>query len=254
MLALDVSRAKRDKNQYQEVRRAEAQYGVKLRKLARHIGDIIRGFPPGDPAALPAITKLLRDYAKAITPWANATAGLMLADVAHRDKRLWANITKGMSLGLRMELERAPTGATLRDLQAQQVRLITSLPIEAAERVHKLTYEGLANATRAKEVAAEIMRSGHVTESRATLIARTEVARASSNLGQARAQHVGSEGYIWRTAGDSDVRESHRKLEGTFHRWSSPPICDPPSHRAHPGCIWNCRCYAEIVLPDHYLA
>lgn len=242
----------RDKRAYEKVRRAEYQYGMKLRKLARHVGDIINGFPAGDPASVPPITKLLNEYAKALTLWAEATAAGMLADVAARDRALWAEVTKGMSFALRRELESAPTGATLARLQAEQVVLIKSIPTEAAQRVHKLTFEGLIDSTRADEIAKEIRRSGKVTESRATLIARTEVGRASTNLAQARAEHVGSEGYIWRTAEDSDVRPSHRKLEGTFHRWSSPPLCDPPNYHAHPGAIFNCRCYPEVVLPDGY--
>lgn len=246
----DAFSAKRDKAAYEKVRRAELQYGAKLRKLARHVGDIINGFPPGDPKALPAIQKLLREYAEALTPWAQATAAGMLADVAARDRKLWAEVTKGMSQSLRLELANAPTGATLRRLQAEQVVLIKSIPLEAAQRVHKLTMEGLVTSSRAAEIANEIRRSGKVTESRATLIARTEVGRASTNLGQARAEYVGSEGYIWRTSMDADVRPSHRKMEGKFVRWSNPPTLD--NLTGHAGCVPNCRCYTEIVLPDGY--
>lgn len=252
MLAtIDIGKVKRDKFDYQAVRRAELNYGVKLRKLARHIGEIINAFKPNDPASVPPIEKMLREYAEAITPWAHATAAGMLADVAHRDRKLWVNVTQGMSEALRAELATAPTGETLRQLQLEQVRLIKSLPLEAAERVHKLTYEGLANATRATEIAAEIRRSGKVTESRATLIARTEVGRASTNLGQARAKHVGSEGYIWRTAMDSDVRPSHKRMEGKFVAWGKPPTLD--NLTGHAGCVPNCRCYCQIVLPDDHL-
>lgn len=246
----DVSKTRRDKAQYEKVRRAELQYAMKLRKIARHVGEIIKGFPIGDPASVPAIRKLLNEYAELITPWAKATAARMLADVAHRDRKLWEDVTKGMSVGLRQELLNAPTGVTLRQLQGEQVRLIKSLPIEAAERVHKLTYEGLANATRASEIAKEIQRSGKVTESRATLIARTEVGRASTNLGQARALFVGSTGYIWRTAMDSDVRPSHRRMEGKFVAWNKPPTLE--GMVGHAGCLPNCRCYTEIVLPDNF--
>lgn len=246
----DAFSERRDKQAYERVRRAENQYGIKLRKLARHVGDIIDAFKPGDPASLPPIMKLLAQYAEALTPWANATAAGMLADVAARDRHLWQHVTQGMSQALRLELANAPTGATLRRLQAEQVVLIKSIPLKAAQRVHELTLEGLATSSRAAEVAKEIQRSGEVTASRATLIARTEVGRASTNLGQARAEYVGSQGYIWRTAEDSDVRPSHRKMEGRFVAWSSPPTLDKLT--GHAGCLPNCRCYTEIVLPDGY--
>jgi SPP1 gp7 family putative phage head morphogenesis protein len=117
--------------------------------------------------------------------------------------------------------------------------------------VHKLTYEGLSDATRADEIKKMILKSGEVTESRATLIARTEVGRASTNLARSRAQYVGSDGYIWRTAHDHDVRESHRKMEGKFVRWDRPPTLD--GLIGHAGALPNCRCYPEPVLPDHYI-
>jgi uncharacterized protein with gpF-like domain len=102
--------------------------------------------------------------------------------------------------------------------------------------------------------------------SHARLIARTETARTASVLTEVRAKSVGSEGYIWRTSLDADVRPkigtpnfaklntlamgSHRKLEGTFHRWDDPPIASENGERAHPGQIYNCRCWPEPVLPD----
>lgn len=245
------AQARRDKQDYVKVRRAELQYGVRLRKIANHIGNIIEAFPPGDPRSLPEISRILADYAEMITPWANAIAASMLADVKYRDDKVWAQQTQHMSEVLREELARAPTGEMLRKLQSEQVRLIRSLPLHAAERVHKLTYEALSSGARADEIKKEILRSGKVAESRATLIARTEVGRASTNLAQSRATYVGSDGYIWRTAHDSDVRESHRKMEGKLVQWNRPPTLDGMT--GHAGSLPNCRCWPEVVLPDHFL-
>jgi len=85
---------------------------------------------------------------------------------------------------------------------------------------------------------------------RATLIARTETARTASVLVQARAQHVGAESYVWKTAGDWKVRPSHRKLNGTVHRWDDPPLSDLPDYHSHPGQIFNCRCVALPIIPE----
>lgn len=241
----------RDKLIYERVRRAEIQYGIKLRKIARHIGEVIRAFPPGDPRSLPEIRRILTGYAELLKPWSKNLAAAMLTDVLKRDEKAWAEQTKNMSQGLRLELATAPTGVTFRELQARQVDLITSLPLEAAQRVHKLTEEALSSSARANDIKREILRSGEVTESRATLIARTEVGRASTNFSQARAEYVGSEGYIWRTAHDGDVRKSHKKMEGRFVRWDDPPELD--NMTGHAGCLPNCRCYPEIVLPDDHL-
>ena len=237
-----------EKSGYEKVRRAEVQYGVKLRKLARHVGDIVSAFPAGDPSALSSIQRLLEQYASLITPWANATAAAMLRDVHYRDTKNWSELTKNMGEAMREEMLNAPTGETLRLLQAEQVALITSIPLKAAERVHKLTMEGLISSARFDEIKKDLLRTTKVTESRATLIARTEVGRASTNLAQARAVYVGSEGYIWRTARDGDVRRSHKQMEGKFVAWNKPPTLEKMT--GHAGCLPNCRCFPEIVLPE----
>lgn len=209
---------------------------------------MVNGFPPGDPAALPTIEQVLRAYADALTPWATATAQTMLREVNRRDETAWAEYSRELSRALRTEIRTAPTGAAMQALLAEQVTLIKSIPLDAAQRVHRLTLEGIEDSTRASVISKEIQRSGDVAESRADLIARTEVARTASTLTQARAEHVGSEGYIWRTSGDSDVRESHRDMNGKYVRWDSPPTLDKMT--GHAGQFPNCRCYPEPVIPE----
>ena len=212
------------------------------------MGTIINGFPAGDPAFLPTISDILRRYADALTEWAEATASRMLAEVSGQDAKAWMDMSEEMGKALRDEIRNAPTGEVMRGLLAEQVTLIKSLPLDAAQRVHELTLKGIEDGTRASEIAKEIMRSGQVSVSRARLIARTEVSRTASTLTQARAEHVGSTGYIWRTSGDSDVRHSHAKMNGKFVPWDQPPTLDGMT--GHAGCLPNCRCYPEPVIPE----
>lgn len=233
------------------IRRIERAYGRQLTRLARNVGDFVKAFTPGDAEQVPTLVNMLRSYAEALTPWARLTAEKMLLDVDNRDREAWRSTGLQISESLRREILSAPTGETMRALLDQQVGLITSLPIEAAKRVHELTLKGLENSERAAEVAREIMRTGEVTESRALLIARTETSRTATALVQARATHVGSEQYIWRSSGDGDVRRDHKKLNGKAFRWDSPPVADERTGaRAHPGSIYNCRCWAEPIIPE----
>ena len=209
---------------------------------------MINGFPAGDPSAVPTITQLLGKYAEALAPWAERAASQMLDEVDARDRSMWEQLSDEMSRELRKEIRTAPTGARMQALLREQVTLITSLPTDAAKRVHELTLAGIEDSTRAREIAKEIGRSGEVTVGRANLIARTEVARTASTLTQARAEHVGSEGYIWRDSGDTDVRHSHKKMNGKFVRWDSPPTLDGMT--GHAGQFPNCRCYPEPVIPE----
>lgn len=233
------------------IHRAERVYSRQLRNLARHIGHVVSGFDYEDGSAVPTVTAMLRQYAQALTPWARVTAEKMIREVNQRDLEGWRRHSLQISEALRREILNAPTGETLRALLESQVTLITSLPIEAANRVHELTLKGLETSSRAAEVAREIMRTGEVTESRALLIARTETSRTASALVQARATHVGSEQYVWRSSGDGDVRADHKKLNGRAFRWDSPPVADERTGaRAHPGMIYNCRCFPEPILID----
>lgn len=252
MLALDRrTETRQERSRFASVRTAEVQYARALRSIAQQIGAIVTGFAGDNPFDHDeTIREALRRYSDLIEPWARITGARMLAEVSRRDESAWNQAARRMTRALSLEIKSAPTGEILRERLAEQVRLIRSLPLEAAQRVHHFTLLGLETAARADEAAAEIMRSGHVARSRAVLIARTETARTASVLVEARAKYVGSEGYIWRTVGDADVRPLHRALAGKFIRWDNPPVAGSNGVRAHAGQIYNCRCHAEPVIPE----
>lgn len=162
----------------------------------------------------------------------------MIREVNERDRSAWRALGTDISIQLHKELREAPVGARVQELLNLQVDLITSIPREAAQRVQQLSVESFTSGTRAKEIAEEIARTGEVTRSRAMLIARTETSRAATVLTQARAESVGSVAYIWRTARDGAVRESHRKMEGQVVQWNDPPTLDGLT--GHAGALPNC--------------
>jgi SPP1 gp7 family putative phage head morphogenesis protein len=254
---------RRQREAFDRVRRAERHYTVQLRKVARAVGMIVAGFQdvPDQAEAIRLITEALGLYSETIRPWSKAVAASMLVDVSRRDDTAWRAITASMGSAVRLELNSAPTGAVYHQKMAEQVKLITSIPLDAARRVHYLAAEALADSTRAKAISEEIYaRSGEVSKSKADLIARTEVGRSAAAFTQARAEHIDSPGYIWRTAGDNDVRNidrnpvgSHRLLNGKFIPWDKPPVASTNGQRAHAGAIYNCRCYPEPIIPARFL-
>ncbi len=241
---------KREREKFKASIKLEKEFGRHLRKIAAKIGHLVEQFDPEVPEEMTELEHMLREYSNLIKPWARAVSRRMLTDVSRKDEREWVKVSATMSSSIKEELHRtSATGKLLRALMGEQVELITSLPLDAAKRVHDLTLKNLEAGGRSKDIAKEIMRTGEVTKSRATLIARTEVARTSSLLTQSRAQQIGSEGYIWRTSHDQDVRKAHKEMEGKFVRWDSPPTLSDGT-TTHAGQIYNCRCYPEPVIPD----
>jgi SPP1 gp7 family putative phage head morphogenesis protein len=253
-IALDDFGARKHspKSAFIRARKVEEGYARNLRKIARHIGDVIRTmWNPDDLDSVQAINDVLARYARAIEPWATSVGNRMITEVAARDYKAWREVSTEMGLLIHRDIHTTPLGMIMQQRLAAQVKLITSLPTEAAERVHKLTIEGISDGTRAKAIAREIMRSGHVTAARANTIARTEVGRTATELTKARAEHVGSTHFTWKSVGDSDVRHDHKILNGKTFAWNDPPIADEKTGtRALPGAIWNCRCWPSPVLPD----
>lgn len=246
-------KAKEGRERFLRARKAETQYRRQLIALAKETGRLINGLAPGGivtPQNAAAIDSTLNQYAEITKPWARAVAARMLADVDNRDKAAWKAHAAEMGQLMRAEIATAPTGQAMRELLELQVGLITSIPREAAERVQKLAIEGLSTGKRASVIQSEIMRSGEVAKHRAETIARTETARASTTLTMVRAQSVGAESYIWRSTLDGTTRPLHRKLNGNIFRWDAPPVTGENGERSHPGCIYQCRCYSEPILPD----
>jgi SPP1 gp7 family putative phage head morphogenesis protein len=253
----------RAEKKFQAAANAHATYGAKLRQLAKQVAHIIEAVadqekPPYSSATIARIRDALRDYSKAIAPWARRATAQMMAEVDRRSRTALMAHAAEMGSELRLEILGAPVGEVMRQLMAEQVDLITSLPLEAAQRVHEKTLAAVSMGGRYVEQTAEIeqaLAEAHPdatakwVRNRATLIARTETARTASKLVESRAKHIGAEQYEWMTSGDWKVRESHRKLDRTVHSWDNPPLSDPPDHRSHPGQIWNCRCVALPIIP-----
>lgn len=200
--------------------------------------------------AVPSLMQMLERYAEALTPWAERTVASMLLEVDERDRDAWRSLGTAISEQLHKDLAGAPVGGAMRGLLGEQVGLIKSLPREAAERVHRLTLAGLEDSTRFTEIAKEIRRSGEVTESRAILIARTEVARTATTLTKVRAHAVGSTHFVWETSRDGAVRPGHKSMQGKVCEWANPPAVVENGKVMHflPGSIWNCRCWARPII------
>lgn len=121
--------------------------------------------------------------------------------------------------------------------------LIESLAEDAAKRAGDAAANAVRNGSRAESLMADIERDLLKTfsddfdkvESRARLIARDQIGKLNGELTEKRQQALGITSYIWRTADDERVRDSHREKEGEKFFWNS-----PPADTGHPGNDYQC--------------
>ena len=125
----------------------------------------------------------------------------------------------------------------------QNVALIKSIPEEYFKKIESIVFTGTTQGRNATSMIKEIQNTGNVTTKRAKLIARDQSSKLNSALNQQRQQNLGVEEYIWRTAGDERVRDSHRSKNGKIFRWDS-----PPADTGHPGQDIQCRCVAQPII------
>jgi SPP1 gp7 family putative phage head morphogenesis protein len=156
---------------------------------------------------------------------------------------------------LQAELAGTPLGAKVQTIIRENANYISSIPFECAQtlvdEVTKAQQSGARPATMAKMMRA---RFPELLKSRVNLIARTEVAKASTALTQARSEQVGADWYEWLTSEDVRVRDSHKKMDGVLVAWAQPPspekLAGEPSGLGpyHAGACPNCRCTSAPLL------
>jgi len=125
----------------------------------------------------------------------------------------------------------------------ENVALIRSIPEEYFKKIETIVYEGTTQGSKAGSMISQIRKAGKVSENKARLIARDQTSKLNSALNQQRQQNIGVEEYIWVTADDGRVRESHADKDGKTFRWDK-----PPADTGHPGQDVNCRCVAQPII------
>ncbi|MEH5379699.1 phage minor head protein [Citrobacter freundii] len=230
-------------------RRSEIQYRKSLLAIANQIGEIVAGSYDGSQASADKTASTLVDYSDVISDWAEMVGRKMFAQVEREEWNQWRSVSEEIAAGLRNVVGNTPVGQVAQDIVYRQIQLMKSLPLEAADRVMDIqqrAMQAVITGERPDQLYEMIMASGDVAVSRAQLIARTEIGRATGALTQARALSVGSEGYWWRIHG-AGTRPSHRKMKDKFVRWGNPPTLDGMT--GHAGCLPNCECWPEVQIP-----
>jgi SPP1 gp7 family putative phage head morphogenesis protein len=134
---------------------------------------------------------------------------------------------------------------------SNNAKLIKDIPDKTMQQIRDMTVEALTSGKSQEDLSDDIMdvfdSRLDVTDSRCDLIARDQVAKLNGQLTQERQTDIGVESYVWRTVGDERVRDTHDAVDGQTFSWADPPA---ETDGNHPGEDYQCRCWAEPVLPE----
>lgn len=273
MRSLTFDAAKTIRGKFKPSAAAERDFYRQLKKVAIVSGHIVDqhtrherqrlgfGVMPLHLVDASGMEEALAEYAKKLTPWAQRQSAKLLEQVQKSNRRAYANKSKAIGVALKLQVGETAVGRASIALMNEQVALIQSIPLEAGFRAQEIAREAVLSGTRAdataekiEELSRELGLSTEVATSRALLIARTETARATATINQARAMAVGSGQYRWHNSGDGAVRDSHlyyrgKRLQGMIFSWDAPPTLDD-GMTGHPGTFPNCRCFGEPVFDD----
>lgn len=207
--------------------------------------------PPGAPLPVPSLNVLLEQAARHFGN-IDAVAERLAKLAAQRalgavDEALAASISKaiGVDIGPYLKHDKE-IGRAVHAATKANVELIKSIPPQYLDGIRETVEKAFAAGERFESVAKRIAHVGDVTETRAKVIARDQASKMNAAFNRVRQTSIGIEKYRWSGALDQRERPSHRAMEGTEHRWDSPPEVD--GERANPGEPVMCRCVGEPVI------
>jgi SPP1 gp7 family putative phage head morphogenesis protein len=155
--------------------------------------------------------------------------------------------------------------ASLRSWASENARLIQSIPEQMLTQVEGIAQRALRTGADPRETARQIRERFGVTEVRARLIARDQVAKLNSNITEGRNLALGLTTYVWSTSGDERVRESHAAMNGKLCKWDDETVYSDDDGQTwqprsaiggveeHPGRDFQCRCVSAAVIPPEFL-
>ena len=132
---------------------------------------------------------------------------------------------------------------TLLQFEAENIRLIKSIPREYLDRLHGKIVAAVRKGMPHGELKKEIRQTYRVPKARARLIARDQIGKLNGQLNRLRLESIGVTEYRWRGMLDARERPEHVAREGKLYAFKNPPW------DGNPGEAIQCRCHAEAILP-----
>lgn len=244
------------KDLWRPKRRIEVMYKSSLRKMIKQLEKQLDGLTD-----LKSILKYIKKFteSKEFQNYADKAAMKMVTSLFSDAGRTWREAARKNSKGkeiyeaLKKELN-SPIGLSVKEQIERNANLIKSMPKSVTKEITEHVATEAFKGRRSEYIAEDLQNKIPIMfESKAKLIARTEVSKTSTALTKARCENLGINWYVWCTSEDQRVRNSHSHMEGVLIYWDNPPSPEALIHEKnvgyyHAGNIYNCRCYPEPVV------
>ncbi|MCW6085527.1 MULTISPECIES: phage head morphogenesis protein [Clostridium] len=179
----------------------------------------------------------------------------LFTDAGHTWREAARKNSKGKYIceALKKELK-GPIGVSVKEQIQRNAYLIKSMPLNVSKDITEHVAKEVFKGRRAESIVEDLQKKvPYMLESKAKLIARTEVSKTSTALTKARAENIGLRFYYWKTSEDVRTRDSHRKMQDVICSFNEPPSPEKANNEKFvgyydPGCIWNCRCYPSVII------
>lgn len=195
----------------------------------------------------------------------NNTILLSIRDTAEQakefgDKEFEKEIKKGIYVSL--PLSSPWWDDMIKSWSENNYALITSNASRFIDKINNLTEQAVVNGFSHKKLKEEIKKATEgLSDKHCKLIARDQIGKLNGQIAQAQKQELGLECYVWSTAKDDRVRESHQLMEGLLCRYDDASMCSYDGGKTwttrpsgavelHPGQDIQCRCVGLAYYPE----
>ena len=121
---------------------------------------------------------------------------------------------------------------------------IKSVLLKDANKIKEQTIDFFKQGKGVKDFNKYIKKISDVSDSRANLIGRQQLAIVNGAYKASVYKENGVDSYLWVSTGDGKVRFDHRLLDGKVFTYAKGAIVDRKTgRRANPGEDFNCRCF-----------
>lgn len=140
--------------------------------------------------------------------------------------------------------------------------LITSNAKKYVSQINTLTEQAIVNGLSPAKLKEQIKKATEgLSDKHCKLLARDQMGKLNGQITESQMQEIGLDLYIWSTAYDDRVRDSHALMEGLLCRWDDASVCSYDNGKTwvarpsgavdlHPGQDIQCRCVALAFYPE----